>query len=177
MQRDDLNARRAARTMDAFEPSRLLIQTRAEYVAALDALLPMARRSIQVFDPDLALPAFGDIARIEALRAFLRADRDNRLQIALHGIETMQRNMPRLLQLLRDFPDAIAIYRTEGEARRAQDCFVLVDARHFVRRPVAEQARGVYAVEEASEGRQLQERFEQIWEVSEPAVSPTQLGL
>ena len=36
-------------------PSRTLITTRAEYLAAVDALLPIARRRICVFDPDLAL--------------------------------------------------------------------------------------------------------------------------
>lgn len=158
-------------------PARQLITTRAEYAAALDALLPMARQSIRVFDPDLLLPAFGDKARIEVLHRFLRANPDATLHIALHDTEAVVRNMPRLIALLQDFPNAIAIYRTEGEARRAQDCFVLVDARHFVRRPVAGQARGVYALEEASEGRQLEERFAQIWEVSEPAVSATHLGL
>jgi len=163
--------------MNAPTPARQLITTRAEYIAALDALLPMAQQSIRVFDPDLLLPAFGERARIETLHRFLRANRDNTLHIALHDSEPAVRSMPRLIKLLQEFPNALAIYRTEGEARRAQDCFVLVDGRHFVRRPVAEQPRGVYALEEAQEGRLLVERFAQIWELSEPAVSATHLGL
>lgn len=163
--------------MNTPTPERQLITTRAEYTSALDALLPLAQRTIFVFDPDLQLPALGNMARVETLRSFLRANRENTLHIALHDTEAVVRDMPRLIKLLQEFPNSIAIHRTEGVARRAQDCFVLIDARHFVRRPVAAQARGVYALEEAREGRALQERFEQIWEASEPAVAATHLGL
>lgn len=159
------------------QAARQLITTRAEYLAALDTLLPLARNAIRVFDPDLVLPDLNSVARIEHLRAFLRADRNNTLHIALHDATHAARNAARLIKLLQDFPTAVAIYRTEGEARRAQDCFVLIDAQHFIRRPVAQQARGVYALHEPLEGGQLADRFEEILAFSESAIAATTLGL
>lgn len=159
------------------QPIRQLIDTRAAYLAALDALLPLARDAIRIFDPDLVMPDLNSIARIEQLRAFLRADRSNTLHIVLHDATHVARNAVRLIKLLQDFPAAIAIYRTEGEALRAQDCFVLIDGQHFVRRPVAQQSRGVYALHEAREGTQLAERFEEIRAYSELAIAATTLGL
>jgi len=158
-------------------PERRLILTRAEYQTALDALLPLASKSIQVFDPDLVQPALHRPARLEALRAFRRPGRDNVLQIVVHDLSHIERGMPRLVDLLREFPTRVSVHRSEGDALRAQDCFVLVDARHFVRRPVAAQSRGVYALEEPHEGHQLRERFEQILAASEPGLSATRLGL
>ncbi|HEY9381164.1 MAG TPA: hypothetical protein VIQ01_07955, partial [Burkholderiales bacterium] len=139
---------------EAPQPLRQLINTRTEYLAALDALLPLARNAIRIFDPDLVMPDLNSSARIEQLRTFLRADRNNTLHIALHDVSHVVRNAVRLIKLLQDFPTAIVIYRTEGEALRAQDRFVLIDAQHFVRRPVAQQGRGVYALHEPHEGAQ-----------------------
>ena len=159
------------------QPTRQLIDTRAAYLAALDTLLPLACNAIRVFDPDLLMLNLNSVARIEQLRAFLRADRNNTLHIALHDSTHIVRNAARLIRLLQDFPTAIAIYRTEGEARRAQDCFVLIDAQHFVRRPVAQQGRGVYVLHDPLEGGQLADRFEEIRTYSEPSTAATTLGL
>lgn len=163
--------------MNTAEPARQLIGTRAEYLAALDALLPLARREIRVFDPDLVMPNLDSVARIDVLRAFLGGGPNRTLHIAVHDAAHVAGSAARLMKLLREFPTAIAIHRTEGEARRAQDSFVLIDALHFVRRPAAAQARGIYALHETREGRQLADRFGEIWVSSEPAVSATTLGL
>ena len=159
------------------EPTRTLLHTRAEYLAAVDALLPLARARICVFDPDLVMAPLDTPARIAQLQRFLRTGSEQRLQIAVHDPTHVASHAPRLRKLLQEFPAAIAIHRTEGEARRAQDAFLLIDDMHFVRRPVAQQSRGVYTLHEPREGRQLAERFAEIWQNSEQAVSPTTLGL
>lgn len=159
------------------ETRRVLIGSRAEYLDAADALYAMARRELCVFDPDLEMLGFNTPARIEVLQHFLQGGQENLLRIALHDPSHVVRDYPRLLDLLRMFAPRVSVYRTDGAASGAQDRFILADGQHFVRRAVAEQARGVYALNEASEGRLLHERFEEIWALSAQAVSATTLGL
>lgn len=156
---------------------RTLIETRREYLEAFDALLGLARRELQIFDPDLVQLGLDAPERIERLGAFLRQTRGNRLLIAVHDPEHLTRHSPRLAQLIAFFTTDIAVHQTTSEASRAQDCFVLADGQHFVRRAVATHPRGVFARHDAHEGALMRERFDQIWESSEPTAPPTTLGL
>jgi hypothetical protein len=159
------------------QPERQLIGTRREYLAAFDVLVGGLRRELRVFDPDCAQLELNAPGRIALLRSFLLASRDSRLLIAVHDAEHLRRHSPRFLELLAQFSASISIHQTEGEALRAQDCFVLADIDHYVRRPVAAASRGVYARNEFQEVRLFRERFEEIWHSSVPAVSATSLGL
>jgi hypothetical protein len=115
--------------------------------------------------------------RAAALRRFLLASRDNRLLVAVHDPDHIRKRSPRFLRLLAEFSASIAIHQTEGDAARAQDCFVLADIEHFVRRPVATASRGVCAINEYQEARHIRERYDEIWQSSFPVVSATTLGL
>jgi len=159
------------------QPERRLIGTRREYLEAFDALIRGLRRELRVFDPDCAQLELNQSARAEELRAFFLADRENRLLIAVHDADHLRKRAPRFMRLLADFSASIEVRQTESEAARAQDCFVLADIDHFVRRPVAAAARGVYAINEFQEARLVRERFDEIWQSSTPAVSATLLGL
>jgi len=159
------------------QPERRLLGTRSEYLSAFDELASRGRRELRVFDPDCVQLDLNAPARAELLRRFLLASRDNRLLIVVHDPEPLKRYAARLMILLAEFRVAIAIHQTEGEALRAQDCFVLADMEHFVRRPVATAARGVYAINELHEARLIRERFDEIWQYSFPAITATTLGL
>jgi hypothetical protein len=159
------------------QPERRLIGSRSEYLAAFDALLIGLRRELRVFDPDCTQLQLNSPARADALRRFLLASRDNRLVVVVHDPEPLKKRTPRFLRLLAEHSASIAVHQTEGEAARAQDCFVLADMEHFVRRPVASAARGVWAINEYQESRLMRERFDEIWQSSFPAVSATSLGL
>jgi hypothetical protein len=159
------------------QPRRELLGSRREYLDAFDGLLAAARRELRIFDPDCVQLELNAPARNAALRQFLLASRDNRVLVAVHDPEHLKRGCPRMLECLREFSVAIAIHQTEGEAARAQDCFVLADMEHFVRRPVAAQPRGVFTQNEYQDARLMRERFDEIWQSSVPAVSATTLGL
>ncbi len=159
------------------QPERRLIGARSEYLAAFDALVAGLRRELRVFDPDCVQLELNAPARADALRRFLLASRDNRLLVVVHDPDHIRKHSPRLMRLLTEHSASIAIHQTEGEAVRAQDCFVLADTEHFVRRPVAAAWRGVYAINEYEESRLIRGRYDEIWQSSVPAVSATSLGL
>ena len=157
--------------------ARALIGTRREYLEAFDTLLGLARRELRVFDPDLVQLALDVPERIARLESFLRRTRGNRLLIAVHDPTHFARHSSRLGQLITMFSTDVAVHQTTGEAARVQDCFVLADGEHVVRRAVAAHPRGVFARDDPHEGALMRERFDQIWESSEPTAPPTTLGL
>ena len=158
-------------------PQRTLITTRREYLDAVDRLLAMAKRELRVFDPDLETIDFNAPGRVAVLRSLLAANRNHRVRIALHDVEHVRRRCPRLLNLISTFPTALLIHLTEGQATRAQDCFLIADGENLVRRPAATQYPGVLLLDDPDEGHGMQERFEQIWESSRMAVTATTVGL
>ncbi len=158
-------------------PQRRLITARSEYQEAIDTLLPMAQRELRVFDPDLSDLRLHVPERIALLREFLARSRNNRLFIAVHKTHFIEQRAPRLINVLGLFAANLFIHRTQGDAARVEDCFILCDEAHLVRRPVAAQPRGVILTHDLDEGARMRERFDQIWESSEPGVSANASGL
>ncbi len=58
-----------------------------------------------------------------------------------------------------------------------QDCLVLADKLHFVRRPVCAQPRGTLSLNDDKESQGISLRFSEIWDSSFPAVAATTSGL
>jgi hypothetical protein len=95
----------------------------------------------------------------------------------VHDTDHLTRQCPRLLTLLRRFSHAMQINRTHEEIREVQDAFLVLDAMHYVRRPVAGLFRGAMGLGDENEGQALRGRFGEIWSASYPAVSSTTVGL
>jgi hypothetical protein len=158
-------------------PERTLTLAKSEYATGADRLLALAQRELHIFDPDLSEFRLELPSRVEALRQFLARSPTNQLHIALHDPEYTKRHCPRLMTLLGLYSASMRIHRTQGEAGRVQDCFVLADRLHVVRRPVAAQGRGVIIINDPREGLVMHERFSEIWELSEPGASAAISGL
>ena len=151
--------------------------SRADFQAAVDRLLEQPGRELRIFDPDLSSLRMNDPVRIDALATFLLASRTRRLYIAVHDTEHITRQCPRLMALLARFAHAIQINRTHQEIRELQDAFLVLDAMHFVRRPVAAFYRGAMGLGDETDGLAMRSRFMEIWAASYPAVSGATAGL
>jgi hypothetical protein len=149
----------------------------ADSLAAIDEVIASAERTIRIFDVSLGNRGFNSPGRAEKLREFLVAGRAHRLLIALHETETVERDCPRLVTLLRQFPMSIEIHRTLGEARNANDPFVLADDHSVWHQLHFEQPRAIVALHSPMDALPIAQRFSEIWDLSEPAVSSTTLGL
>jgi len=149
----------------------------ADSLAAVDEVIASAERTIRIFDADLTNRGFNSPARAEKLREFLVAGRSHRILVALHETDGLERDCPRLLTLLRQFPMSIEIHRTVGEARNARDPFVLGDDHSVWHQLHVDQPRAIVALHSPLDALPIAERFDDIWGLSEPAVSATTLGL
>src|ERR671910_641843 len=151
--------------------------TNVAFQSAVDRLMEQPGRELRVFDPDGAALRLNDAQRIERLERFLVASRTRRVYLVVHSTDHLTRQCPRLLTLLRRFSHAMQINRTQEEIREVQDAFLLLDAVHYVRRPVAQLFRGAMGLGDENEGQALRGRFGEIWAASYPAVSGTTIGL
>ena len=159
------------------EPSYRQLASIAESQAAIDEVLGAAERTVRIFDIALGGRGFNSPVRTEKLRQLLVRSRAHRILIALHEPETLERDCPRLLMLLRQFPMSIEIHRTLAQAREARDPFIIADDHSVWHQMHAEQARAIVALHSPSDAMPIAQRFDEIWELSEPAVSATTLGL
>lgn len=159
------------------ESSYKQIATQAESLEAIDAVIATAQRTIRIFDFTLSHRGFNAPARFDRLWKFFVAGRAHRLHIALHEPELLVRECPRLLVLLRQFPMSIEIHRTIAQARNADDPFVVADDHSVWHQLNHLQPRAVVALHSPADATPILQRFGEIWDLSEPAVSATTLGL
>ncbi|MEO8145791.1 MAG: hypothetical protein ABI654_16400 [Betaproteobacteria bacterium] len=149
----------------------------SDFQQALDRLLEQPGRELRLFDPDLKSLRLNSLARIAQLEKFLRASRTRKIYIAVHHTEHLTRHCPRMMELLKLFTHAIQINRTHEEIRNLQDAFLVLDAQHYLRRPVAEYFRGAIGLHDETEALSMRSRFQEIWSASYPGVASTTVGL
>jgi hypothetical protein len=159
------------------EPEYLRFDNEGDFQLAVDRLLEQPGRELRIFDPDLAALRLNSPARIAQLERFLRASRTHRIQVVVHRVEHLTRQCPRMLGLLKLFNHAIQINQTHEEIRGLQDAFLVLDAAHYLRRPVAERFRGSLGLGDQTEALGVRSRFFEIWAASYPAVASTTAGL
>lgn len=159
------------------KPEYLRFEGEAEFQQAVERLLEQPGRELRIFDPDLASLRLTSPARIAQLDRFLRASRTRRIQIAVHRTEHLTRSCPRMLELLKLFSHAVQVNRTHEEIASLQDAFIVLDAQHYLRRPVAEFYRGAIGLNDEAEALAMRARFLEIWSASYPGVASTTVGL
>ena len=157
-----------------------LMETKAESRNAIVSVLAVAQREIRIFDADpkaMKERELGERDQIETLRLFFVASRDHRMRIALHDTRGIEGDLPRLIALLIQFSGQIQIHRTLGRASEARDAMVIGDDAHFWRKLNVDHPRSVLTMYDAGGTRPFLERFEEIWDQSELAVTGSSLGL
>ena len=147
-----------------------------EYEAVIDNLIPQTQRTIRIFDRSLSR-AYNSSLRHEALRQFLLAGRGNRLIIVLHETGMLERDCPRMMELLRQFSTAVRINQTLKPAKHVYDPFVIFDATHYVHRFHYEHLRAAHGSNDLNGAQLLLDRFSELWEASAPGVSANTTGL
>ena len=159
------------------KPEYQRFDTEAAWHEAVDRLLAQDGRELRIFDPDLTSLRLNVPERIALFEKFLQESRTRRLFLAAHDSEHLTRHCPRMMGLLARYAHAIQINRTHEEIREIQDAFLVLDAQHYVRRPVASFFRGAMGLGDETEGLAMRSRFMEIWGASFPGVSSTTVGL
>lgn len=158
------------------EPQFEKLEDRTALDAAIDRVLPLARRQMVVFAKTLG-NEWNTETRVNLIRHFCLESRRNQMRIVVHDTHPLYRACPRLLNLLRQFSHIVSIHETQDQAKNVYDPFVLVDDRHYAHRFHYDGAQGLLAIDDPLGARSLHDRFEELWGASDPAVPATTLGL
>jgi hypothetical protein len=129
-----------------------ILTTLAQSQLAIDEVIAAARQRLRLFDLSLEGRGFNAPARIERLRE----------------PEQVERDAPRLAMLARQYPTSVELRRTQGEARKANDPMVIADTHSAWHRMYHEHPRAIVALHSPADAVPLGQRFDEIWELSEP---------
>jgi LmbE family N-acetylglucosaminyl deacetylase len=97
--------------------------------------------------------------------------------IVLHDTASLERECPRMIELLRQFSTAVKINETMRPAKQVYDPFVIFDASHYLHRFHYDHLRAAQGTNDVVGTQQLLDRFNEIWEASAPSISAHTTGL
>ena len=157
-----------------------MMDSRVEASDAIDEVLACAKTEIRIFDSTPATLRerdFGRPACIDRLRQLLIANPQHRLRIVLQETRDIESELPRLLNLLAVLSAQIQIHLCTASARGARDVMIIADDAHFWRKPYFEHPRSILTLRDPAATQPFVDRFEEIWQNSEPAFSGGTAGL
>ena len=152
--------------------------TYARYREALLEALGQATQSIVIFDPDLRNTGLESPEGISALESFcLRVRVEESLRIAVHSASYIERNCPRLLNLVSRFGHRMQIRITSSAFRSIEQPFMIVDGVHLVTRFHRDNPRGKVCIDDAQSAFALLSQFESLWAAAQRGPSGIPLGI
>ena len=149
----------------------------SEFHAQLEQCLGLADSLLCMFDPNFSSWGWNQTEPFQLMRRFLLARPGNRIQIAYHNDDYLERECARFMPFLSDFSHAVECRQTPRNLRQLTDSFCLADERHVVRRFHCDHFRGE-AVFGSPEACQIPgKRFDDIWAESELGLQAGRAGL
>ena len=138
-----------------------------EYESLIDAMIPRTEGMIRVFDRALSA-SWNSKQRDVLLRDFLRRNPACRIYVVVHEATHIERDLPRLTELQRDFQHAFNIRQTPRMAHHLYDAFVIFDASHYLHRFHQSHMRAAQGLHDVDGTQQLWDRHHELWEASTP---------
>ncbi len=157
-------------------PNQVVVGER-NYEVALNLVIARADSELLIFDTDLSHGAYSSQKRFELINQFLTKQPKNRLTIVLLDARYFMQYCPHLFDLLENYSHRMTVYKTNETAKIAQDCFVIADKQHVIRRFNKDQARFKYTLNDEDVAAQLTMRFNDLLEETTESISYNQLGL
>lgn len=152
--------------------------TYAAYHGHVLDLLQRARRSLLVFDPDLAQTGFESAAGIEALDALAcAAAREDSIRILLATPQHVERHCPRLLRLVERHGQRMRIRILADAAAPPDACFIVGDGETLVARFHRDRARGKHIHGPSAEASRYTAQFETMWIAARSGPTGAPLGI
>jgi hypothetical protein len=165
---------------DAERPSYRILDSNTDAKQAIVEVLSSAQQGIAIFDrtpQSLRDREIDRPANIEIMRQMLLGGRHRTVRVALHETQGIESELPRLINLMSQFGQQVSINRVTGSAREVEDVMLIADDHSVWRKPVFSHPRSIVRLEDRIDARAYVERFTEIWEGSERAVSDRQAGL
>lgn len=153
-----------------------MIDTREEWLRALDNLLARADRLVRIKDHDLRGQGWESPVRPALLEDFLRGARSRRVEILLHRDDYLTGHLPLLMRLLRGYNRQmeIRVYETLPPSEMA---YALGDDRMLLYRHRSDAWAGRCSMDDPAGVIALTDRFQADWARIAGGLPYTPLGL
>jgi len=147
------------------------------YSDAISLILANAKSKILIFDQDLSRGNFASLEKFNLLQKFLTENIASRLTIIVQDATFFQEKCPRLFNLLMIHGHKMSVHVTNASVKHVKECFILADGKHYVKRIHIDQARFKYALDDVQSVEVLNNRFQELQDAIEDAVTTKPLGL
>ncbi|WP_305075351.1 DUF7931 domain-containing protein [Propionivibrio sp.] len=154
-----------------------LITSWSEHDSHVQGILLLAKRTLRIFDENLARLGLERAENALILRQFLASDRNNALQIILRDGEPFRRNSPRLFRLLGDYPASMIVVECPPLSGTPNDAMLIADDCHALIRFHKDQVRSKVVIDSAADCQSYLFRFREIQNEGGTVISATTLGL
>ena len=146
-------------------PGRYRLTRREEHARAIERLLPLAERRIDLLTPHLE-PALHERPHLQQiLRRNIARHRRLLIRILVFESGTAVRRGSRLIELAREFPSFATIRQLPEDLQEGIDrSFLLVDDCCCLSRTPLEGYQGILCCNDPGEVRRLRSRFDELWE-------------
>jgi len=101
----------------------------------------------------------------------------HRIRIVLHDPGPLERDAPRMMQLISRFSHVIYARRSPDNLRHLADTHLLADESHGVRRFHVDHPRSALILDDPDYINPWRQRFEELWELSHPCLTVNITGL
>jgi hypothetical protein len=147
-------------------------------IALATQIVTNARRRVWIRSLDLESWLFDHTDLLTALRDFATAGRDGQVLILLHDAAAPQAAHAKLLELAQRLPSVFQFREVDDPVYREDRSAMLAnDTGGYYTRTLGERAEGIACMDGRGRVRQLQQRFEEIWERSRPIAEYRALGI
>jgi hypothetical protein len=153
------------------------LRDRAEIAAQIATLTAQARREIAIFAPELDPTWFNTPALDHALAGFVAQHRHNRARFLVENARQIVADNSRLVARARQFSEFLEIRRVGEQHAGQQELFVLVDRTGFLHQRDLGRPECLLDLNNRRHAVELVQRFQEMWDHSEPISDIRTTGL
>ena len=154
-----------------------LITTWAEHDVALQKMLLLASKTLRIFDDDLSKLKIESRENAESLQRFLAASPSSRLSIVLKNAEPLRRQSPRLMTLLKNYPQQMSVVEGPPHLASFSNSLCLADDRNALVRIHPDHSRARIIIDSTYDCTPYVQQFAEILGEGGEPISATTLGL
>lgn len=136
-----------------------------------------ARREIALFHFDLAPEIFDDAEFAAELRRLATQSRRARIRILIWDSTRPVKDGHQVVRLAQQLTSFIEIRKPPRDYRDVADAALVADEMAYLYRPLAGRYEAQAALDDAPRARELQRRFDEMWQLAEPDPEFRRLGL
>jgi len=131
-------------------------------------LVEQARRSLIIFSHDLEPKLYDTDSFAKALTQLAIYSRYTTIQILFRDCSHIVKHGHRLIEVARRLTSSIEIRETHHDYRNLTEAYLVADSRGVLYRRIGSRYDGSANFNDPHQGRELQQRFNEIWEKSQP---------